>query len=365
MVHCDGCGTTADSNDKYCRICGRILTPLPPTPHVTDKRKRKSESTHYLVAHEIQSSDLDLVVQRKEASSVVSPAIREQTSDMRIDLHGSHQEGKLSGNELGSVNTKPKLITASRKIVKSPVTLAIYFMAAVGGISLLFSIVTGSSILAFIGLGLIFWGALLLFIRPRKYVRSDLMDSTALSSLKTVDRVMTEFGYNQRAIYIPRQNPEKVIAFVPQNTLTDFSKLKDIKDQTFIDDPKGITIIPPGLELSNLIERELGIEFGKTSLKTLSERLPKLLTEDLEIFQNFEMKVEDNTVHIKFEEPIYSELCKKLRDCTSICSSLGCPICSAMACVLAQASGKPVAFDKDVRSSDGRTTESTYMIHED
>jgi predicted hydrocarbon binding protein len=90
-------------------------------------------------------------------------------------------------------------------------------------------------------------------------------------------------------------------------------------------------------------------------------RLPKLLIENLEIFQDFQMQVNENNVSVKFVDSTYSELCAKLGT-SNICSTLGCPICSAIACILAGVSGKPVVFEGDAYSPDGKTIESSYKI---
>ena len=151
-----------------------------------------------------------------------------------------------------------------------------YSLTGVGGLSLIISVVFTSTVLAFIGLGLTFWGALLLFIRPRHYVRTDLMDSTALSSLKTIDRVITGLGYNEKGIYIPVSNPEKTIVFVPSHPLKQIPKAEQVENQTFVKNPEGITIVPPGMALANLFEKELGVKFSEWSLEKMTERLPKL-----------------------------------------------------------------------------------------
>jgi hypothetical protein len=217
-------------------------------------------------------------------------------------------------------------------------------------------------VLAFIGLGLLFWGALLLFIRPRQYVRSDLMDSTALSSLATVDRVVRSLGYNQKGVYIPVHNPEKAVAFIPAQPNGRLPAPEQIEDQTFVKNPDGIAMVPPGMSLANLFEKELGIKFTETTMQDLAEKLPKLLIDDLEMVQDCQIKIDGNDVRFKFVESVYSEFCNRLRESTKVCSSLGCPLCSAMACVLAEVSGRPVEFDKDNYSTDGKTVESLYHI---
>ena len=237
-----------------------------------------------------------------------------------------------------------------------------YSLAAVGALSLIISVVFTSTVLAFIGLGLTFWGALLLFIRPRHYIRTDLMDSTALSSLKTIDRVITGLGYNEKGIYIPVGNPEKTIVFVPSHPLMQIPKAEQVENQTFVKNPEGITIVPPGMALANLFEKELGVKFSEWSLEKMTERLPKLLIEDLEMVQDCTIKTEGDRVSFRFVESVFSEFCGLLKGSTKVCGSLGCPMCSAMACVLAQVTHRPVKFDEDKYSIGGGTVESSYVL---
>jgi hypothetical protein len=237
-----------------------------------------------------------------------------------------------------------------------------YAFAGLGGVSLIVSMVFTSTVLAFIGLGLTFWGALLLFIRPRYYVRTDLMDSTALSSLKTIDRVITGLGYNEKGIYIPVGNPQKTVVFVSSHPLKEIPKAGQIENQTFVKDPEGITIVPPGMALANLFEKELGVKFNEWSLEKMTERLPKLLIEDLEMVQDCTIKIDGERVSFRFVESVFSEFCGLLKESTKVCSSLGCPMCSAMACMLAQVTHRPVRFDEDKYTVDGTTIESSYRL---
>jgi hypothetical protein len=245
---------------------------------------------------------------------------------------------------------------------RSSSTFIGYGLAGFGGLSLILAVVFTSTVLAFIGLGLTFWGALLLFIRPRHYVRSDLMDSTALSSLTTIDRMITSLGYTQKGVYIPVDNSEKTVVFIPSQPLKKIPKLEQVGKQTFLKDPEGIAMVPPGLALANLFERELKVKFSDLSLQEMSDRLPKLLIENLEMVQDCTIKIDGDYVMFTFVESVYSEFCSKLRASTKVCASLGCPMCSAMACVLAQVTHRPVEFDKDKYTTDGGTVESSYHI---
>jgi hypothetical protein len=100
-----------------------------------------------------------------------------------------------------SRTNKTKTAQASHKT--SPTRLVSWFLLTLGLISIAFSINLESSVLAFIGLGLTFWGALTLYITTEKYVKEILLNSTLLPRLANMDKILTELGYHGKAVYLP------------------------------------------------------------------------------------------------------------------------------------------------------------------
>lgn len=232
----------------------------------------------------------------------------------------------------------------------------------IGLLALGLSVVFTSTILTFIGLGMAFWGMLAFFVRPQSYVRSDLMNATALSSLKTIDKVITEgIGYRERAVYIPSSGPEKAVAFIPSEPFSMIPQSTAIEGKTRLNDPQGLLVVPPGLALSNLIETKLGFDLRNCGLETLVRNLPKVLVEDLEIVRDVEIEVKGDLVKFKLVDSIYADFCKQVLDSGRRCG-LGCPMCSALACVLTIATGKPVLSQEEKSAPEGGTTESCYQL---
>jgi len=310
------------------------------------------------------------------SESETEPKLRLASLTPKTETTGKSQASalpRISGLDSGPANLIPKVeaLEKTRASIDTDVSkhrrtsssaLIGYGLAGFGGLSLILAVVFTSTVLAFMGLGLTFWGSLLLFIRPRHYVRTDLMDSTALSSLRTIDRVITGLGYNEKGIYIPVNNPDKAVVFVSSQPLTEIPKAAQIEKQTFVKDPEGITIVPPGMALANLFEKELGVRFSEWSLEKMAERLPKMLIEDLEMVQDCIIKIDGDRVSFRFVESVFSEFCGQLKGTTKVCSSLGCPMCSAMACILAQVTHRPVRFDEDKYTVDGGVVESSYLL---
>lgn len=268
----------------------------------------------------------------------------------------SLQESDTQTNQMLS---ESKLLSKQRRTTN----LVGFFLLGVGMVALVASVMFASSISTFIGLGLTFWGLLAFFIQPAKYVKSDLMNATAISSLRTIDKMMIGMGYREKGVYIRARDSDKAIVFVPSEPFSVIPELSSAGDGIFLSKPEGLLVPPPGLALATLIERKLGFKLKNCGLETLVEALPRVLVEDLEIVKDVDIEVAGDTVRFKLYDSIYSDFCAEVRDTSRRCG-LGCPMCSALASILTMATGKPVLYDEDKTSDDYRTTESVYRLIE-
>jgi len=244
-----------------------------------------------------------------------------------------------------------------------------YIMLTLGIISLAASASYASSILAFIGLGLSFWGALLLYITPSRHVKLELLNATTTPALANIEKVIANMELNGKGIYLsPKylKDFESSLIFIPSKADQTLPKPEEINEEKlYLKNPKGIFLTPPGLALSKLFEKELGTSFTKTDLNYVQNNLPKLLIEDAEIAENVEVKTENNTITIEITNHVFNEICRETRKLQKIRESIGCPLCSAIACALAKATGKPITIEKEEQSQEGKTTKIQYNVLED
>jgi len=244
--------------------------------------------------------------------------------------------------------------------------LTTYTLVALGSIALVLSIVYSSTILAFIGLGLTFWGALLLYIAPKKHVKQALLDHTAISSLANLNQILTELKYAGKPIYLPPRyfkEFDTIKIFIPKTkdtVLPTPEKIQQEEDKTFLQNPQGALIIPPGLSLTQLFEETMGTSFTKVDLNYLQQNLPKLFIEDLEIADKIEMQMNRDTVKVKIVNSVYSDFYQRSDKLLHMWRTMGCPLVSAVACALAKSSGAPVTIESVKRTNDGKTVEVHY-----
>ena len=238
-----------------------------------------------------------------------------------------------------------------------------------GALSLIFAILNNSQILAFIGLGLTFWGALFFFVRPIKYVKSSLLDSTAISSYSTIDRIIKDLKYKGKSYYIPPYPKEvylpehlkglkNMIVFISADSGPGIPSIEEMAKSGFLlENPKGICVAPPGLGLLTQFEKELRTDITKLDLKELCETLPPIILENFQLAKEIEMKTEKNQVHLKIFDSIYTNLYGREQNLKSV-HFLGCPLISAITCAIAKTTGKIVTIYRDNVSPDGQTIEA-------
>jgi len=252
-----------------------------------------------------------------------------------------------------------------RKYRRKPSGAIGYLLLLLGAAALISSIIVTSSILAFIGLGLTLWGALLLFIRPVKFIRSELLDSTVISSLSAVNKVVSELKYKGRGIYLPPRRLKglsDVMVYIPSKNNVKIPSVEKAAEKVFLKNPNGLCLPSAGAGLMSLYEKELGVNFSKVELDYLQNNLPKLFIEDLEMFEDFEMNPEKDTIHVKITGSIYKDLCNKVNNLTKVCESYGCPVCASIACAITKATGRPLRIENILHSQDYSIIEIWYRF---
>jgi len=239
-----------------------------------------------------------------------------------------------------------------------------------GVLSLLGSLIVSSTILAFIGLGLTFWGALFLFTRPIRFVRGSLLDWTAFSSYATIDRMLEDLNYKGKGVYVPPypkdvylpeylKGLKEMIIFISTINTSTMPTIEEMARKEFlVKNPKGVCISPPGYGLMNHLEKEMRADFSHINIESLYNILPKIV--DLGLAGELEIETENDYIHITIIDSIYKELYSRERALKSI-HIIGCPLVSAIACALAKTTGKNVVVVKDKVSPDLKRIEIWYQ----
>jgi hypothetical protein len=243
-----------------------------------------------------------------------------------------------------------------------------------GIFSLVYSVLKQSPVLAFIGLGLTFWGALFFLVRPIAYVRGSLLNTAAAPLYSTIDRIIKDLNYKGRGLYIPPypmdmylpehlKGLKETIVFISADADSNLPSVEEMATSKFATkNPKGIILIPPGSGLMEQFEQSMGADLTKISLEDFCTSLPQIILENFQLAKDIEMITENGQVHLKTTDSVYKSLYRdeKLKSLRL----LGCPLTSAVACAIAKAIGKPVFVQSINVSPDEQTIEALFSLRE-
>jgi hypothetical protein len=243
---------------------------------------------------------------------------------------------------------------------------AIYALLVVGGGSIVFSILFTNSILAFIGLGFVFWGILFVYVGSVPYVKAEIIGPSFAGQKAALQQLIETHEGRGRAIYLPPKYIGEISAgrvLLPSDDKPT-STLGNGSTDTATVKPAGLELPAPGLGLVEYYVAHADSDFVGVDMEYLQASLPKLIREDLELAQTFEMTVDGSTVTIRTVGERFYELCSAMAISAIGEEYLACPFHSSFAVVLARATGKSVVIESATRMDDARTIVATYKIGE-
>lgn len=273
-----------------------------------------------------------------------------------------------SKNNFQSIQNSIKLPeNVSRKKRISRFSKIGFAFLTVGFSSLSASLYYKSDILVFIGLGLTLWGGLFFFIKPARYIEANILSSTVVSSLVTLDKILNELNYRGKGIYLPPkcfENLEAGIVFIPSKESNQTPNLEMIKTIKEFSRSDGLCIISPGQGLFAYYENKLRTKLNDVGLDYLLNNLPKLLVEDMGLIQKIEIKPQNDMISVKLFGSIFKSLYND--ECTFIaCRHVGCPLSSSIAVALAKITDSAVIIEDYAISKRGNIVEIKYRIMKD
>jgi hypothetical protein len=268
-----------------------------------------------------------------------------------------------------AANKTNKLKNQTRRHRFPTERIVAFGVLSVGGILITTSLFCSSSFSAMVGLVLVFWGGILLYVRPGKLVLIELLNATAASTMINVENVLKEANINGNGVYLPPkylEDFESSLVFIRKETGNRLpSRQEVIAGKLHPSNRDDLFLMPPGLALSKLFEKELGMSFTETKLDALMKKLPLLLIEDLEIAEDVKIKSQGSIITIEATNCIFNKLCDEIRKLEKTHTTVGCVFTSALACAIAKATGKPVAIQKEELVNEGKTARIEFLTLEE
>jgi hypothetical protein len=255
-----------------------------------------------------------------------------------------------------------------------------------GVFALLLSVYLRITVLAFIGLGLTFWGTLFLLLGTPREVESSLLYDAATSEYSTINRIVNDLNFVGEAVYMPpypksihvpdhQKSLKEPIVFISRkkssqnlsSTENNFLDLGSIEDRGagkfLLKNGMGLFIVPPGLGLLKDIEKSLKIDFTNMDTMQFCQIISQVLLEKLNLAKSIETEKEGSVIKMKIRNSIYRNLFTTEDNLTSI-QLLGCPMTSAIAVGLTKASNKNVCIISEIVSDNNLIVEVWYKIYD-
>ncbi|TFH22050.1 hypothetical protein E4G67_04895 [Candidatus Bathyarchaeota archaeon] len=227
---------------------------------------------------------------------------------------------------------------------------------------------------------------------PLKNVEGNFLVTLTLPAYMTIDRMLKDLNpkneaYNipscPRNVYLPEhlQGLRETVTFIPTKDSTGMEEIIEIEDEEedkciienpkelllsiardkfLIENPKGLLITSPGIGLLDQIEQKSNLDLTKIPPLELDEILPSLLSE-LNLTKEIKMATNENNVTLQINDSLYKNLYSQKYNLTSI-YIIGCPIVSAVACAIAESTGKPTLIQEIKTSHDGKIITANFKI---
>ncbi len=260
---------------------------------------------------------------------------------------------------------KEKLLAEIRKLKRKPEGKIGYILLTLGFTLTALAVYYSHNVSAFIGIALTFWGALLLYIRPTRFIRKEILDTTITEPLDSYHKLIEELGYEGTPQHISPSTLwglRNTVIYIPKSNQTQTPTDEQLStNETLIENPQAIKITPPGQYLSGLIEDKLKTNFSRVDIEYLQYNLEKAIVEDLEIAEAFQMEHMESTVHTEIKGAIFYEAIREQIESKKL-QQTGDPLNSAIACILARSTRKPVIIENIQIDPKEKTIKTDYKI---
>ena len=242
---------------------------------------------------------------------------------------------------------------------------AILALVSLGVLLLVVSVYSSSSLLAVFWVALTFFGAILVYATPGKHVPFDILYDDADANSCNIERIINCFNLSLKGIYLPPANlpnSDSSLVFVPRKSEFLLPSADELADSFVTKSKDGVLIIPPGVALCRLFERELKVSFASLDMSQLKADLPRLLVEELGLAKGFEMSINGNVVDVDIRENVLDRGSLKKMNLPRTHECVGSALTSAIACALAKTARVPVMIKSETRLDESKTERVTFEL---
>lgn len=247
----------------------------------------------------------------------------------------------------------------SMRVKMASVILALFGLAIIGASLLMSYEAMQSLLLSLAGITVFLIAILFYFVTPSRLVRGDVCDAEIVSSTELVNALLAPIAGDSNCIYMPASRAGTTRLFIPINkseVIEAYDKSKDIVTMG-VPGMNGIFLTPTGSGLLAYV-KGLGATFTGDGLE---DEIRDVLVNGTELVSRADVDRKADSVSVRLYGLAASPMCETIRQKSkTACVQAGCPICSFVACMVAEGTGKPVMVS-DVKP-DGKALDITYRL---
>jgi hypothetical protein len=215
-----------------------------------------------------------------------------------------------------------------------------------------------------IGFGAVFIGIFTFFVITERTTPKILYDAQMLSNMELLNSLINNLHLEGNGTYVPASGKlSKERVFIPaQEGEKDY--IPELDDNMFFI-PKtnksslNVVLVPPGLELLETYEKELGIKTESIQIDELMQYL-QIMIYGLDLIRDLSLEREGKEfIRVTITHSQYGDICKKIvNEMRNICRQTGCPICSSILCAVTRALSKKIR----IQHVDIKENEISYLL---
>ncbi|HEY3422762.1 MAG TPA: hypothetical protein VGK13_06345 [Methanocellaceae archaeon] len=201
---------------------------------------------------------------------------------------------------------------------------------------------TMSMLLFITGVTIVVVALLLYLLSPSRYLREEIGDALSVSSLISLNRVLSALLIEARGVYVESGTKGVVTVFLPLSDKDSVSVANIVPESWVLNVSgpiKGVTLQPPGFGLYAYAQK-IGAVFTPESLDS---GIKDVMENGLELASKVSTKHDANSYTVSMIGLVNHGMCDMVRrEDPAICLRMGCPVCSSVACMIADGTGRKV-----------------------
>ena len=219
-----------------------------------------------------------------------------------------------------------------------------------------------------LALGSFFLGVFAIVLVTQKVVSRELDQAIQQGQMENHHNMLESLNVTGSGIYVPVRSPKgrikDVRVFIPlkKKGRVKIPPLDDAEVfKTGINDTEiGISFVPPGKNLLEQFELDLGVLFVDVAPGELEQYLRSHIT-TAGLVKDINIKVEEDRARVIITQGEHLQLCETAHESyQGLCTTVGCPICSSILCALCLSTGMRVLIESEKWG--GRNNQVTYQL---